>query len=133
MYAFVLWYICIRFSLFKFKLSMHSLLLCSFVSLTKNIEVEQSFDEKCHHKIIYGFLCFNIPLSPHYYKDEWDFKKVKLNVLKKQASFEGSKAYCNQDFNGKCQILTENLINIFGNLIIHKIKRNWLQSSWMDG
>ena len=100
------------------------LIFSSNVNLTKNCGVEQSLYEKCRHNIIYGTLNFNILLPPPYYRELWDFKSANTECIQKSINnFDWVRAFQNQNCNEQCKILLETLLNIFRNVIPHKIKK----------
>ena len=49
----------------------------SDVNITSNYGIEKTIHEKCHHHIIYGTLNFNVPLPPHYHRENWDYKNTE--------------------------------------------------------
>ena len=52
------------------------MLFTTINKLSFEVEVEQTIYDKCHHNIIHGSLNLNIPLSPPYYREVWDFKNT---------------------------------------------------------
>ena len=90
----------------------------------KNCEVEQSLYETCHHNIIYRTLNFNVPLPPPYFREIWDYKNANIKCIQKSIyNFDWTRAFRNQNCNEKCKILSETLLNIFHNFILHKTKK----------
>ena len=55
----------------------------SNVNLTKYCSVELSLYETCHYTIIYGTLKFNIPPSPPYFRQIWDYRNVNIGCIQK--------------------------------------------------
>ena len=100
------------------------LVFSSNVSLKKNCRVEQSLYKKCHHNIIYGTLTFNIPLRLPYYRELLDFKSANTEYTEKSVNnFDWARVFQNQNCNEQCKILSETLVNIFRNFILHKVKK----------
>ena len=110
------------------------LIFSSNVNLTKNCGVEQSLYEKCRHNIIYGTLNFNILLPPPCYRELWDFKSANTECIQKSINnFDWVRAFQNQNCNEQCKILLETLLNIFRNVIPHKIKKfEYRTSEWIS-
>ena len=110
------------------------LIFSSNVNLSKNCGVEQSLHEKCHHSSIYGSLNFNIPLPPPYYRELCDFKSANTECIQKSINnFDWARAFQNQNCNEQCKILSETLLNLFCNFILHKIKKfDYKTPEWIN-
>ena len=52
------------------------LLFTTNSKLLIDVGVEQAIYDKYHHNIIYGSLNLNIPLTPPYYREVWDYKNI---------------------------------------------------------
>ena len=86
--------------------------------------MEQSIYGKCHYNIIYMKLNFDIPLPPPYYSKTRDYKKANIKDIRTAISiFNWVLAFQNKDINEKTKILTETLMNIFGNFIPNRISK----------
>ena len=72
----------------------------------------------------YGTLDFNVPLSPPYYGDIWDYKNADTESIQKAISnFDWPKAFRNKNANENCKLLMDTFMNIFRNYIPHKTKK----------
>ena len=81
------------------------LIFPSDINITRNCEIEKTIHKKCHHDIIYG--TFNVPLSPTYYTEIWDYKHTNTeNVPKAISMFDWQKAFKNKNTNEMTRILT---------------------------
>ena len=67
-----------------------------------NTGIEKSIYDKYHHNIIHGWLNFDIPLLPPYYRKLWDYKKVNTEAIQRAISdFNWDMASLNKDINDK--------------------------------
>ena len=83
--------------------------------------MELTIHEKGHHDIIYGILNLNLPHPPPYYREIWDYKYANTeNIQRAISMFERQKAFKNKNTNEMTRILTDTLMNIFKNFILHK-------------
>ena len=89
-----------------------------------NYGIEKTIHEKRHHDIIYGTLNFNVPFTPPYYREIWDYKQANTeNIQKAISMFDWQKAFKNKNTNEMTRILTDTSMNIFKNFILHKTKK----------
>lgn len=80
----------------------------------KNCGNELSIYEKCHHNIIYEILSFNVPFPNPYYREIWNRKYANTESIRKTISMlDWSKASLDRIANEKCQILSNDLLNVF--------------------
>ena len=107
----------------------------SNTSFIKNCGIELSICEKCHHNIIQGTLNFDVAFHSPYYRDVWDYKHAVTESIQEAISmFDWSKAFLHRNANEKCKILTNILLNIFKNLILHKTQKfDYKTTDWMNG
>ena len=84
--------------------------------------------------IVCGTLTFNVPLPPPYYREIWDFKHANTeNIQKVISMFDWHKAFKNKNTNKMTRILTDTLMNIVKNLILHKTKKfHCKYPEWMN-
>ena len=98
------------------------LVFSSNVNFTKYCGVEQWLYQTSQHSIIYRTLNFNIPLSPPYYTEIWNYKNASIRrIQKSKNNFDWARDFQNWYCNEKFIILSKTLLNIFHNFILHKI------------
>ena len=98
------------------------LVFSSNVNFTKYCSVEQWLYQTSQHNIIYRTLNFNIPLSPPYYTEIWNYKNASIRgIQKSKNNFDWARDFQNWYCNEKFIILSKTLLNIFHNFILHKI------------
>ena len=98
------------------------LVFSSNVNFTKYCGVEQWLYQTSQHSIIYRTLNFNIPLSPPYYTEIWNYKNASVRrIQKSKNNFDWARDFQNWYCNEKFIILSKTLLNIFHNFILHKI------------
>ena len=109
------------------------LIFYSNTSFVKNRGSELSIYEKCHYNIIYGTLNIDIALPPLYYRDVWDYKHANNESIQITIStFDWSKAFLHRNANEKYKILTDVLLNVFKNYILHKTQKfDYKTPDWM--
>ena len=67
---------------------------------------------------------FKYTSTPLYCREIWDFKSANTECIQKSINnFDWVRAFHNQNCNEPCKILSETLLNIFRNYILHKIKK----------
>ena len=59
------------------------LVFSSNVNFTKYYSIEQRLYQASQHNIIYRNLNFNIPLSPPYYTEIWNYKNASIRRIQK--------------------------------------------------
>ena len=92
------------------------------VNFTKYCGVEQWLYQTSQHSIIYRTLNFNIPLSPPYYTEIWNYKNASIRrIQKSKNNFDWARDFQNWYCNEKFIILSKTLLNIFHNFILHKM------------
>ena len=96
------------------------LIFCSDLNITSNCGIEKT-NEKCHHDITYRTLDFNVPVPPTYYRNMQILKKKPFQ--KAISMFHWQKAFKNSNTNEITRILTDTVMNIFKNFILHKTKK----------
>ena len=98
------------------------LVFSSNVNFTKYCGVEQWLYQTSQHSIIYRTLNFNIPLSPPYYTEIWNYKNASIRrIQKSKNNFDWARDFQNWYCNEKFIILSKTLLNIFHNFILHRI------------
>ena len=98
------------------------LVFSSNVNFTKYCGVEQWLYQTSQHSIIYRTLNFNVPLSPPYYTEIWNYKNASIRrIQKSKNNFDWARDFQNWYCNEKFIILSKTLLNIFHNFILHKI------------
>ena len=98
------------------------LVFSSNVNFTKYCGVEQWLYQTSQHNIIYRTLNFNIPLSPPYYTEIWNYENASIRrIQKSKNNFDWARDFQNWYCNEKFIILSKTLLNIFHNFILHKI------------
>ena len=98
------------------------LVFSSNVNFTKYCSVEQWLYQTSQHNIIYRTLNFNIPLSPPYYTEIWNYKNASIrHIQKSKNNFDWARDFQNWYCNEKFIILSKTLLNIFHNFILLKI------------
>ena len=98
------------------------LVFSSNVNFTKYCGVEQWLYQTSQHSIIYRTLNFNIPLSPPYYTEIWNYKNASIRrIQKSKNNFDWARDFQNWYCNEKFIILSKTLLNIFHNFILHKM------------
>ena len=104
------------------------------LNITGNCGIEKTIHEKCHHNIIYRTLSFSVPLPPLYYREIWDYKHANTeNIQKAIAMFDWHKAFKSKNTNEMTRILTDTLMNIFKNFILHKTEKfDCKYPEWMN-
>ena len=65
-----------------------NLIFSSDLNITKNCGIEKTIHEKCHHDIIYGTWNLNVPLSPPYYREIWDYKHANTENIQKPSTLK---------------------------------------------
>ena len=98
------------------------LMFCTNKSVISNHGVVVSIFDKCHHNIIYGRISINIPLSPTYVRELWNYKKanIYLLIMKAISNFDWNKAFENLSVDEKVYFLNKTLLNVFRNYIPNK-------------
>ena len=83
--------------------------------------VELSLYKKCHHNLIYGKINFNVPLSPLYIREVWDYKNEKVeNIRQSVPGIDWNFIFQGKTVNQNVNILNEYLLNVFQNFIPNK-------------
>ena len=95
--------------------------------------VEPSLYEKRHHNLIYGKINFNVPLSPPYISEVWDYKNEKVeNIRQSVPGIDWNFIFQGKTVNQNANILNEYLLNVFQNFIPNKkIKFIYKNPPWM--
>ena len=66
-----------------------NLIFSSDLNITKNCGIEKTIHEKCHHDIIYGtWKNLDVPLSPPYYREIWDYKHGNTENIQKSSTLK---------------------------------------------
>ena len=66
-----------------------NLIFSSDLNITKNCGIEKTIHEKCHHDIIYGtWKNLDVPLSPPYYREIWDYKHANTENIQKSSTLK---------------------------------------------
>ena len=65
-----------------------NLIFSSDLNITKNCGIEKTIHEKCHHDIIYGTWNLDVPLSPPYYREIWDYKHGNTENIQKSSTLK---------------------------------------------
>ena len=105
------------------------LIFCDNLNIISNYGVDLSIFEKCHHNIIFGKINIRIPLPTSYVCEFWDYRKVNVKSIQKAVhTFDWVKAFGKHSVDGKVDVLSETLMNIFRNNIPNKkAKSNYCQ------
>ena len=117
----------------KTSMSCIDLIFCTTQSVISKHGVDVSIFDKCHHNIIYGKISIRVPVPPTYAREVWDYKRVKIENIKKAISkFDWNKAFQNISIDEKVNFLNKTLLNIFRNYIPNKkIKCDYRRPPWI--
>ena len=89
------------------------LIFSNNLNLLSNYGVDLSLFKKCHHDIIFGKINIEIPLSPRYVCEVWDYSSANTkNIQKAVQNFDWEEAFGNFSVDRKVDLLNETLLNI---------------------
>ena len=94
------------------------LIFTSNTNLKTDNGVDPTLYKTCHHNLIFGKICSNIPLHPPFYRDIWDYKRANVEMIQKAITdYNWKRAFSNSSVNENVRFFGETLKNIFSNYI----------------